>query len=121
RPAGLTVLLPFFVLEPDLVLEITLLVAQRSRALEVLVADRVFLLQVDLFQRGLELGHFGRRNLGSQTRPRAGLVDDVDRLVREEPVGDVALRELRRGREGRVRNTDPVMILVLLAKTLEDL
>ena len=30
---------------------------------------------------------------------RAGLVDEVDRLVRQEPVGDVAVGQLRRGHE----------------------
>ena len=37
-------LLPLLLLEPDLVLQLALLVAQRGGALEVLVADRVFLL-----------------------------------------------------------------------------
>ena len=64
--------------------------------LEVLVADGVLLLQVDLLQRGLELRHLGRRHLRRQPRAGARLVDHVDRLVRQEPVGDVALGQLRR-------------------------
>ena len=96
RPAGLPLPLPLLLLEPDLVLQVALLVPQRGRPLEVLVADRVLLLQVHLLQLRLELGHLGRRHLGGEPRPGARLVDHVDRLVRQEPVGDVALRELRR-------------------------
>ena len=51
RAAGLPVALPLLLLEPDLVLEIALLVAERRGPLEVLVADGVFLLEVDLLQR----------------------------------------------------------------------
>ena len=76
---------------------------------------------VHLLQRGLELRHFGRRNLRRQPRPGAGLIDHVDRLVRQEPIGDVALGQLRRRAERGVGDADPVMVFVLLAQTLQDL
>ena len=113
--------LPLLVLEPDLVLQVALLVPQRGRPLEVLVPDRVFLLQVDLLQRRLELGHLGRRDLGREPGAGARFVDHVDRLVGQEPVGDVSLGQLGRRRQGGVGNADPVMVLVLLAQPLQDL
>ena len=102
-PAGLPLPLPLLLLEPDLVLQLALLVAERRRALEVLVADRLLLEHVHLVELLLELGHLGRRHVGREPRPRAGLVDHVDRLVRQEPVGDVALRQLGRRRQRRDR------------------
>ena len=76
---------------------------------------------VDLLQRGLELRDLRRRHLRRQPRARAGLVDHVDRLVGQEPVGDVALRQLRRRAERGVGDADPVVVLVLLPQTLQDL
>src|SRR3712207_8295247 len=52
---------------------------------------------------------------------RSRLIDDVDGLVRQEPVGDVALRQLGGGAQRGIRNADPVVIFVLLSETLQDL
>src|SRR5678815_5978405 len=52
---------------------------------------------------------------------RTCLVDHVDRLVRQEAVGDVALRKLRRDGERRVGDRHTVMILVLLSQPSENL
>ncbi len=92
---GLPALLPLLLLLPDLALQFALAVAQRGRALEVLVAHRGFLLGVHALELRLELGDLGRRSLRRQPCARARLVDHVDRLVRQEAVGDVALGELR--------------------------
>ena len=66
-------------------------------------AGRVVLLA----QRGLldlqphhppgQLVQLGRHRVDLGTQPGAGLVDQVDRLVRQEPVGDVAVAEVGRG------------------------
>jgi hypothetical protein len=48
------------------------------------------------------------------------LVDEVDRLVREEAVGDVALRKLRRRDDGGVRDVHAVVDLVLLLQSAKD-
>jgi hypothetical protein len=50
-----------------------------------------------------------------------GLVQQVHGLVREEPVGDVAVGEVRCGVQGLVGDLDPVVRLVFVPQTLEDL
>jgi len=51
----------------------------------------------------------------------AGLVDQVDRLVRQEAVRDVAVGEGGRGDQGAVRDGHAVVRLVAVAQALEDL
>ena len=53
-------------------------------------------------------------------QPAGRLVDQVDRLVGQEPVGDVPRRELGRGDEGRVLDLDLVVDLVALLQAAED-
>ena len=61
------------------------------------VQDRDVILQThDLAREVVELGGH-RVHLGAHCR--AGLVDEVDRLVGEEAVGDVSVREVGRGLE----------------------
>ena len=50
----------------------------------------------------------------------AGLVDEVDRLVRQEAVGDVAVREHRRRHQGVVLDAHAVVHLEALAQAAED-
>src|SRR5204863_165439 len=102
-PVRLALLLPRFLLAADVRLELALLVAQRRRLLEVLVSDGVLFVAVDVLELSLERRDFGRRHLGGETRPRAGFVDYVDRLVGQEAVRDVALGELGRRVQGFVR------------------
>ena len=52
---------------------------------------------------------------------RGGLVDQVDRLVRQLAVGDVAVGQLGRGLEGLVGDLDLVVLLVAIAQALQDL
>ena len=53
-------------------------------------------------------------------QPRGRLVDEVDRLVGQEAVGDVAVRQ-RRGRdERRVGHAHAVVLLVLLLEAAQD-
>src|ERR1041384_6344212 len=120
RPLGLPLLLPLLLAEPDPVLQVALAVPERRRPLEVLVADRRFLLLIHLLQVRLERADLGRGRLRREPGPRPGLVDHVDRLVGQEPVGDVAVGELRRRAEGHVGQGDPVVVLVFLAQALED-
>src|SRR5439155_11510189 len=98
----LALLLPRFLLAANLRLELALLVAQRGRLLEVLVADGVLFVAVDVLELRLERRDFGRWHLRGEPRPRPRFVDHIDRLVGQEAVGDVALRQLRRGVEGLI-------------------
>ena len=117
----LTPLLPVFLLASDLRLQIALVIPQRGRALEILIAYRRFLLIVDRFQLFLQLRHLSRRHLRRQTRPCTRLVDYIDRLVRQEAVGDVALRQLGRREQRLVGDVHTVVVFVLLAQSVQDL
>ena len=50
----------------------------------------------------------------------ARFVDEVDRLVGQEAVGDVAIRKHRRGHQGGVLDAHAVMDLVPLAQAAQD-
>ena len=56
----------------------------------------------------------------SMREPRRRLVDEVDRLVGQEAVGDVAMRERRRGDERRVLDRHAVVDLVALLQAAQD-
>src|SRR3954447_17202525 len=98
-----------------------LLVAQRRRLLEVLRVDRRLLLAADAGDPLVELAQVRRGGHPLDPHPGTGLVDQVDRLVREEAVGDVPVGQRRRGHQGVVGDADPVVRLVPVAQTLEDL
>ena len=85
---------------PDLVLELPLPVPQFGRPLEILVPDGLFLLFGDLREGLLQVLHLRRRNLAGDPGPGSGLIDDVDGFVREEPIGDVPVREAGRLLQG---------------------
>jgi hypothetical protein len=64
----------------------------------------------------------GRRRGGLlEAHPRRGLVDEVDCLVGEEAVGDVARGELGGRLQRVVRDLQPVVLLVPLLDAAEDL
>ena len=56
----------------------------------------------------------------AQADARGGLVDQVDRLVRQVAVGDVADRQVRGGLDRLVRDRDLVVLLVALADAHQD-
>ncbi len=95
------------------------LVAQARRILVVLGSDRGVLL-------GLQLGEPCQQVAGvdalperqAQARPR--LVDQVDRFVRQEPVGDVAGRQLDGGADRLVGVLHTVVLLVRAAQSGQD-
>src|SRR5689334_16111595 len=113
--------LPLGLLLLDVALDLALLVTERRGALEVLITHGGFLLAVHLLEITLERRDFRRRSLSSQPCTSPRFVDDVDRLVGQESVSDVALGELRCDRERRVGDSDAVMILVLLSQPSENL
>ena len=70
--------------------------------------------------RALGLVELDRRRVDLHAQARRGLVDEVDRLVGQEPVGDVAVREHRRRDERGVADLDAVVRLVALLQTAQD-
>ena len=70
--------------------------------------------------RALGLVELERRGVDLHPQPRGRLVDEVDRLVGQEPVGDVAVRE-HGGRDERgVADPDAVVRLVALLQAAQD-
>ena len=72
-------------------------------------------------RRSLEVAQVGRGGHALDAQTRAGLVDQVDRLVGQVTVGDVPVGEVGRGDERLVGDRDPVVRLVLVADALQDL
>ena len=98
-----------------------LLVAQASGLLEALLLDGGLLGLLHFDELLLDLAQIGRGRHPLQAQAAAGLVDEVDRLVGQEAVGDVAVGHVRRGDERLVGDRDPVVALVLVAQALQDL
>ena len=74
--------------------ELLLDVAQPGGLLEVLLVDRRLLVATRLADLLVKVTQLRRRRHPADPQPRAGLVDQVDRLVRQEPVVDVPVGEL---------------------------
>src|SRR4051794_12840849 len=104
-----------------LVRQLALGVAQVRGLLELLRLDRGLLGAARLLDLLLELPVHGRGGHRLDAHARGGLVDEVDRLVRQLAVGDVAVRELRGRLERLVGDVHLVVLLVAVAQALEDL
>src|SRR4051794_37280274 len=115
--AGLPLLLELALL----LREPALLVAEVRRLLELLRLDRGLLVAPRRLDLLLELPVHGRGGHRLDAHARRGLVDEVDGLVGQEPVGDVAIGEIGRGLERLVRDAHLVVLLVAVAQALEDL
>ena len=98
-----------------------LLVAQVRGLLELLGLDRGLLLAARRLDLVLELAVDGRGGHRLDAHARRGLVDQVDRLVGQEAVGDVAVGELGRGVQRLVGDVDAVVGLVAVAQAAQDL
>ena len=68
----------------------------------------------------VDLVDLGRLGIDLHPDPRRRLVDQVDRLVRQEAVGDVAVAERRRCDQRRVLDPDLVVDLVALLEPAQD-
>ena len=97
------------------------LVAQRGGPLVLLVRDRLVLVPAAAARARCSSS---RRSVAGrpdpQPHPRAGLVDQVDRLVGQEPVGDVAVGQLGGGDERLVGEPHLVVRLVPVAQPAQD-
>ena len=66
--------------------------------------------RIELFRLGIDL----------HLQPRRGLVDQIDRLVGQEPVGDVAVRQSCGGDDCRVADAHAVVLLVFVFQAAQD-
>ena len=95
-------------------------------ALQALPGGRVLLLaqaltfDLELHDATTDFVQLGGRAGGFHAQPRGGLVDQVDRLVRQEAIRDVTVREHRRGHQRRVADADLVVLLVALAQAAQN-
>ena len=101
--------------------ELLLGVAEAAGLFEVLRLDGLLLRLDDAGELVLEVLVVGRGLHAADAQPAAGLVDEVDGLVGQEPVADVAVGEVGRGDERLVGDGDPVVGLVAVAQALQDL
>ncbi len=72
-----------------------------------------------MISRSIEFELFGL-GIDLHLQPRRRLVDQVDRFVRQETVGDVAVRQRRGGDDRAVGDAHAVMGLVLLLQAAQD-
>src|SRR5699024_8099223 len=112
---------PLLLLLGTLLAELALLVAEAGGLLEVLCVDRRLLLAADVGDALVDLTQTLRGGHALDAHAGAGLIDEVDGLVREETVVDVAVGQVRGGGEGTVGDGHAVVRLVAVAQTLEDL
>ena len=99
-----------------------LLLESREAFLAGLVALllQCFALDLELADAPVDLVELGGHRVDLHAQLRGGLVDQVDGLVGQEAIGDVAGRQ-RRGRdERRVLDADAVMHFVALAQSAQD-
>jgi hypothetical protein len=78
------------------------------------------LLDLQAHEPAVELVELDRRRVDLHLEPRAGLVDEVDRLVGQLPARDVPVRQGGGGHEGAVGDGDAVVRLVPLLEAAED-
>ncbi len=98
-------------------------VLQRGEALLrrlVLFLLERFLLDLELDDAALELVEHLGLGVDLHADARAGLVDQVDGLVGQLAIGDVAMRERGRGDDGRVGDLDAVVHFVALLQAAQD-
>src|SRR5919108_399015 len=91
--------------------------APLDRGLVALDGDQ---LDLELLDAAVDLVDLGRHRRDLDRDARGGLVDQVDRLVGQEAVGDVAMRERRGGDQRGVRDRDLVVRLVALLQAAQD-
>ena len=84
-----------------------------------LLAQRLQL-DLELHRAALELVDLLGHRVDLDAQPRRGLVDEVDRLVGQEAVGDVAVAEGRGGDRRRVLDAHAVVDLVALLQAAQD-
>ena len=111
-------LLPFLLQETKLLLQFCLTVTVVGGELEVLRADGILLLTLDVLDILLLIGDLLRHLSVLQMDARADLIDDVDSLVGHETVGDVTVSETHGFLQSVVSVSHVMMILVTFLDVL---
>ena len=101
--------------------EAPLLVAELGRPLELLGLDGVGLLLAELGDLGVDVRELGVGSRAVDPHAAPGLVDEVDGLVGEETVREIAVGEVRRRDDRLVGETHGVVGFVAILETVEDL
>ncbi len=107
----------------ELLADLRHLGTQRLEPLEarrVLLLGERHLLDLELGEVALDGVDLDRHRVDLDAQAARGLVDEVDGLVRQEAVGDVAVRELGRGDDRAVGDAHAVVDLVLLLEAAQD-
>ena len=84
-----------------------------SRRIVIFLAERLAF-DLELDNAPVELVDFLRLGIDRHAKAGGGLVDEVDRLVRQKPVGDVTVGERGRRDDGAVGDPDAVVEFVFL-------
>ena len=105
----------------EFILGLLLLVAERRRLFEILRLDRGFLFHADLLDLALDFLHIRRTRHRVDAGPRAGFVHHVNRLVRQESAGDVAIGKFNRQLERFIGQLGFVMRFVFRAESFQNL
>ena len=100
--------------------QLLFLITKSSGLLEVLIVDRRLLIALHFGDLLVQLAQLRRRGHAGNTQASAGLVHQVNSLIRKESVRDVAVGQLGGGLDRSVGNDDAVVGLVAIAQTLED-
>jgi hypothetical protein len=100
---------------------VALLVGELLGLFEIRPSDGGVLFVANGGELGVDLLVLRRRRHAADAKARTGLVDEVDRLVGQETVRDVAVGEVRGGDERLVGDGHLVVLLVAVAKTSKDL
>ena len=111
RPAGQLV---------ELLPDLADLVPQLGGVLVLLAGDGLVLVALQFLGPALQFAHLPAGGGDPQPDPRAGLVDEVDRLVRQEAVGHVAVGQLGRGGQRLVGVAHLVVGFVAVAQAAQD-
>src|SRR5256712_2918442 len=120
---GLLLVLPVRLERAHLLVEASDLAAD---LVEAALGERVglllerLLLDLQLHQLAAYLVHLRRHGVDLHAQARGGFIDQVDGLVREEAVADVAVRERRCGDDGAVLDAHAVVHLVAFLESAED-
>ena len=98
----------------------------RLRARQAILGGRVgllaqrLLLDLELDDAAIELVELFGLRIDLDAQPRGRLVDEVDRLVGQETIGNIAVRQGRRGDDRRIGDPHAMVKLVFLLQPAQD-